>query len=192
MMVQNLTNYHVNGALDQINQAEYGDHNLIIYPDLDTLREIYSNYIGRQIEENNEIVLINPFYETTDSVRQVLSQGLDIDKYEKEKTLIIIDSEKEYFGHLPDDMGFKRSLANHAKQIGKDALSILGDIGAYPHRSKHKNLVDYESSLPKRFEDVPMKGFCLYHQKDFNKFSEEQQQKLIEHHSKALKITKPQ
>jgi hypothetical protein len=32
-----------------------------------------------------------------------------------------------------------------------------------------------------------MKGFCLYHQKDLDKFSDEQKQKLIEHHGSALK-----
>jgi hypothetical protein len=31
--------------------------------------------IHKQIEKNKEIVLVNPFYETTNSVRQVLSQG---------------------------------------------------------------------------------------------------------------------
>ena len=41
---------------------------IIIYPDLDILRKLYSNYILNQIEDNNEIVLINPFYETTESV----------------------------------------------------------------------------------------------------------------------------
>ena len=34
-----------------------------------------------------------------------------------------------------------------------------------------------------------MKGFCLYHQKDFDNFSDEQKQKLIEHNGKAIKIT---
>jgi hypothetical protein len=33
-----------------------------------------------------------------------------------------------------------------------------------------------------------MKGFCVYHQKDFDQFSDEQQQKLIDSHGKALKI----
>ena len=67
-------NCHVDDALEQINQADYGAHYMLIYEDLTTLREFYSNYIHKQIEENNEIVLINPFYETTDSVRQILSQ----------------------------------------------------------------------------------------------------------------------
>jgi hypothetical protein len=58
---------------------------------------------------------------------------------------------------------------------------------AYAHRSKHNDLVDYELSLPTKF-DVDMKGFCLYHEKDFNKFSDGQKQELIKHHGKALKI----
>jgi hypothetical protein len=32
----------------------------------------------------------------------------------------------------------------------------------------------------------------LYHQKDFDEFSDEQKQKLIEHHGKALKIIETQ
>ena len=95
-MTQNLINSHVNDALDRIYQAEYGAHYMIIYPDLVTLRKLYSSYIGKQIQDNNQIALINPFYETTDSVRQVLSQrnnhGLDVFKFEKEKSLIIADA----------------------------------------------------------------------------------------------------
>ena len=69
-MTQVLMNYQANHALGQINQAEYGAHYIIIYPDLFTLRELYSNYIKKQIEENNEMILINPFYETPDSVNK--------------------------------------------------------------------------------------------------------------------------
>jgi len=182
-----LENYYVNEAVNQIIQAEYCSHYLIVYPDLTTLREMYSKYIQKQINENNETILINPFYETTDSVRQILSKnGIDVSKYEKEKGLVIIDSLQEYFGSQPD-MLFKRNLVNYAKQTGKNGISIIGDIGAYPHKSKHNDLVDYELSLPTEF-DVDMKGFCLYHQKDFNKFSDKQKQELIKHHGKALKI----
>ena len=191
-MIQNLMNCHVNDALEQINQAEYGAHYMIIYPDLVTIRELYSGYIHKQIEENDEIVLINPFYETTDSVRQVLSERYDhgmndVPKYEKEKSLIITDSLKEYFGDQRH-MYFKKSLADYARQTGKNGLSVLADLGAYPYKSRDKDLVDYELSLPTKYDDVAMKGFCLYHKKDFDKFSDEQKQKLIEHHGKALKI----
>ena len=71
-----IKNCHVYDALHQINRAQYGAHYMLIYPDLTTLREFYSCYIHKQIEENNEIVIINPFYETADSVRQVLSKKI--------------------------------------------------------------------------------------------------------------------
>ena len=190
MMVQNLTNCHINGALDEINQAKYGTHYMIIYPDLDTLRDLYSNYAHKQIQENNGIVLINPFYETTDSVRQVLSEKFNdgisnISKYEKEESLMIADALEEYLGDQPL-IYLKKSLASYA-EMGKNGISVLADLGAYSHRSKHYDLVNYELSLPTKY-DVQMKGFCLYHQKDFDKFLEEQKQKLIEHHDKALEI----
>jgi len=182
-------NYHLNHALSQINQAEYGSHYIIVYPDLSTQRELYSSYIKKHIEENNEMILINPFYETTDSVRQILSKnGVNVSKYEKENVLVIIDSLKEYFGQQQQsNILFIKSLAKCAKQMGKNCLSVLGDIGAYPHKSKCDDLVDYELSLPSKY-NLDMKCFCLYHEKDFNKFSDEQKQELIEHHGKALNI----
>ncbi|MFL6425815.1 MAG: hypothetical protein ACJ71R_19815 [Nitrososphaeraceae archaeon] len=116
----------------------------------------------------------------------------DISKYEKQKSLIIIDSLKEYFGNK-HHMYFKKSLANDARQMGKTGLSVLADLGAYSHKSKYKDLVDYELSLPTKYDDnVAMKGFCLYHEKDFNNFSDEQKQKLVEHHGKALRIVETQ
>ena len=194
-MIQNVTECHVNDTLHHIKQAEYGAHYMIIYPDLGTLRELYSDYIHKQIEDNNEIVLINPFYETTDSTRQVLSEkyndGMNsISKYEKEESLIIIDALEEYFGDQnTDDKPFKMELVDYAKGIGKSGVSILGDMGAFTHKSKHEDLVDYELSLPTRHEEgVALKGFCLYHQKDFDRLSDEQKEKLIGHHGKALKI----
>src|ERR671933_1647449 len=153
------TNCHVNDALDHINQAEHGAHYIIIYPNLHSLRELYSNYIQKQIEANNGIVLINPFYETTDSVRQVLSKKYnndinDVSKHEQEKSLIIADALKRYFGEQNiDDRSFKMSLVDHAKKIGRSGISILGDMGTHNHKSKHEELVDYELSLPTKYED---------------------------------------
>ncbi|MFL6361271.1 MAG: hypothetical protein ACJ72V_18305 [Nitrososphaeraceae archaeon] len=69
-------NCHVDEALELINQSGHGAHYMIIYPNLDPLRDLYSNYLGKQIEDNNEVVLINQFYETADSVRQVLSKKI--------------------------------------------------------------------------------------------------------------------
>ena len=177
-------------AASQILNTDYGVHYLIVYPNLHALRKFYTHCIKQQIKEKNDIVLINPFYETTDSVRKKLSDdnvGIDVPKYEKEQSLIIIDSLEEYFGEK-NDMDFKRDIANHAREKGKNGLFVLGDIGAYPYKGRHSDLIDYELSLPTIYDDIAMKGFCLYHEKDFNRFSQEDRQKLINHHGMAIKI----
>ncbi|HKG41621.1 MAG TPA: hypothetical protein VKA98_05740 [Nitrososphaeraceae archaeon] len=53
--------------------SEYDVHYLVVYPDMNTLRRIYSYYTKMQLEDNNEIVLILPYYETAEMVRSVLS-----------------------------------------------------------------------------------------------------------------------
>jgi hypothetical protein len=178
-------------ALERLDKAVCGAHYIIIYPDLFTLRDLYTNYIYKQIEENNGIVQINPFYETADSVKQMLSEkyndGMDgVFKHEREKSLIITDALEEYFCN-PNHMQFKKSLANYTREIGKNCFSILTDMGAIPYKCKSNDLMDYESSLPRKF-DVPMKGFCIYHKKDFDRLSDEQKQKLLEHHGKTIEI----
>jgi hypothetical protein len=50
-------NCHVNDALDHINQAEHGAHYIIIYPDLDTLRDLYSNYTIRESNRTMKLFL---------------------------------------------------------------------------------------------------------------------------------------
>lgn len=197
---------------------------MIIYDDLLTLREFYSYYIKIQIEEKREIVLINPFYETTDSVRETLSSGhkaIDVKKYEgKEKKLVISDSLKKYLGykeeageekiagqideskqnrrlnikttnkekvgtsHWWDD---NKQMIEHADKMGNVGLSILADAGAFHFMRKTTELLEYECSLPKQF-DLNLKAFCLYHQKDFDRLSEEQKQELVNHHGKVIKI----
>jgi hypothetical protein len=83
--------------LQQTMQADYGAHYLILYPDLITLRETYSQYIKTSLVERNEIMIILPFYETVDGVRDILTENcsnIDIRAYEKEQSLIIVDSLK--------------------------------------------------------------------------------------------------
>ena len=64
-----------------------------------TLREFYSYYIQKSIEEKNDVVQIAPFYETENSVKHTLSEGhialKDIEKLESEKSQTHSDSKSE-------------------------------------------------------------------------------------------------
>lgn len=188
-----IKNFHVEDAANKLSAEKFGIHCLIIYPNLPTLREFYSHYIKSQLEDNNGMVLFTPFYETADRVRQTLSEGqaaIDVSKFEEEETLLITDALKKYFHSAvgeEDEWSYKKRMVKQAKKRGKNGFSILGDLGAFQYKGKIKELVDYELSLPTKF-DIDLKGFCLYNERDFERFAEEQKQKLIEHHGMTIKI----
>ena len=66
-------NKGLNDIVHSLNRTEPGSHQIVVYPELGILREIYSNYIHEQLH-NNEIVLMLPFYETVDSIKEVLTR----------------------------------------------------------------------------------------------------------------------
>jgi hypothetical protein len=188
----------IDAIVEEIRLAEYGVHYLVIYPDMITLRRIYSYYAKMQLEDNNEIVLILPYYETTEMVRNVLSgedknnQGstIDVRKYEKEGSLMIIDSVKAYFRSDTDLMSFIGSLSKQAQNSGKSGVSVIADLASFYFHNGIDKLIEYEMSLPIKYDNnMKLKGYCLYHQEDFDRrLTKQQKQKLLEHHGKNLMI----
>ena len=184
---------HAANASNTISESEYGIHTLIVYEDLVILREFYSQYVKKGIEERNEVIQLAPFYETEDSVRKTLSEGylsIDLKRWEKaEKSLIIVDSLKKYTSNVsPDsDYNFNKNLVEYAKSKGKSGVSIVADKGTFPFKHRIDDLVHFELSLPSKY-NINLKRICVYHQKDFNKLSEKQKEKLVNHHVIAIKI----
>jgi hypothetical protein len=195
-MLRNPINGNRSDVLEQLRQAEYGAHYIIVYENMMTLRQIYSGYIKTQIEDNNELVLILPYYETTETVRSVLSENnssnggsiIDVRKYEKEGSLMIIDAAEAYFSSDTDLMSFVEKLAKQAQSSGKEGISVIADLASFYHFNRIDKLIEYEMSLPSKYDNkMKLKGFCFYHQKDFDRrLSKEAKQNLLEHHDKAL------
>ena len=181
-------------SLDQLNQTEPGAHYIAIYDHLITFRQIYSYYTKIQLEENNELVLLLPHYETTDTVRCSLRgneyASIDVRKYEKQGSLVIIDSVRAYFCST-SIITFVERLVKHAQKLGKNGVTAIADMGSFfqfiYHKNKKNNIIEYETSLPSKFHSK-LKGFCCYNQKDFDRLTELQKKILVGHHGKVLKI----
>jgi hypothetical protein len=210
----------VSKGFDSCKESLPGSHCLMVFPDLMTLRGVYSHYTKMQLEDSNEIVLILPYYETTEMVRLTLSgetiysengnnpygySGIDVNKHEKEGSLIIMDSLKGYFYsegkssfHINNDspkgdlnlMSYLEILLKQAERQKKNGVTVLSDMGSFYHhnnRDGNLKLIEYECSLPEKFNARKLKGFCLYHQKDFEKrFSQKQQAELLDCHSRNI------
>ena len=197
-MLRSPINGNSNDILKQLRQAEYGAHYIIVYYDMMTLRQIYTSYIKTQLEYNNELVLILPYYETPDTVRSVLSENhssnegsiIDVRKYEKEGSLMIIDSVEAYFSSDSGLMSFVEKLAKKAQTSGRNGISVIADLDSFYYFNRIDKLIEYEMSLPTKYDDkMKLKGFCFYHQEDFDRrLSKEEKQKLVEHHGKALRV----
>jgi hypothetical protein len=66
---------------------------IILYPNIETMRKVYSSYVKKQLEEQpDSVVLFLSYYDTTDIVRGVLSsKGIHVKEREKEGSIIILD-----------------------------------------------------------------------------------------------------
>ena len=175
----------------ELKKSSFGAHFLVIYPDMSTLREMYSRYVKFALsDEGNEIVLILPFLETVDNVRRILSDtsaDIDVSKYEKEQSLLIMDSLKGYFGMQNGLIPFVIQTIKYATTSGKSGLSVLADMGSFFYYDKKDDLLQYEIALPLKYKNMNLKGFCVYHKMDFDRrLTDKERQLLMEEHGKTL------
>lgn len=187
---ENIFRGHAAEISEELRNSSLGTHALVLYPDLLTLRELYSFY-ARSALGDSEIFLFLPYLETVANVKRVLSEdsaNIDVRKYEKEQSLLIMDSLKGYFGLQEGLIPFLLQTADFAKKSGK-SLSVLSDMGSFFYYNKKDDLLQYEMSLPSRYERMNLKGFCAYNLRDFNvRFSDKERQDLIKHHGRTLML----
>jgi hypothetical protein len=179
-----IKNCHVDDAVEQINQSEYGAHHLVIYPDIRVLRQLYTKYVKKQLEDENKIVLMLPHYETTDNLRKILFATEEAKKYED--SFIAMDSLKGHFG-LSNHMVFVNELVKRAENSSKNGVLVIADAGPFFHLNKRDKLMEHELSMPSQF-DINLKRLCVFHKQDFNRLTEEQRQKLVKHHRQVLTL----
>ena len=120
--------------------------------------------------------------------------SIDVTRFETdEKSLILVDSLEHYIDNNGSALATKsqlksiQQLVKYTNDLEKKGASILGDMGAFLFKNQIQNLLNYELNLASRF-DMNLKGVCMYHQKDFERLSEDSQKKIIEHHTIAVKI----
>ena len=153
--------------MEELNNTEYGEHVIVIHPHMNTFRKMYSHYIKNQLTNNNGTVLLATHYETIDAVKANLGRtnkssndsdtdlsntpshidnhDVDLQKYEKDGSLVIVDSLKAHFDADLDITSLIRKLVVHAKNTGKTGVSLFVDMGSFYHYNKIDDLIEHES-----------------------------------------------
>ena len=177
-----------NNLVSRLLKLQLGNHYLVIYPDIETVRKIYAEYIRVLLEDNRAAVLFFPYYDTTDKVRQeLILNGIDVKKYERNNSLTLVDFAKiidnPYLG-IPAAFGLKDFVSKIKGFHNEKTLIIISDMSLYNHLGNIDDLLKYESfGHHHGSEALDWKQICLYHKLDFNlMFASKQKQKIFDYH----------
>ena len=176
-----------NDLIPRLLKLPLGYHSLIVYPNIETIRKIYAEYIHLIIQENNVAILFLPYYDTTDNVRQeLMTKGLDVRKYERNNSLILIDFTKvvdnPYLG-IPAAFGLKEFINKIQSHNKNKNLVVIADMSLYNHSKKIDDLFRCEGLSDDGYCNQNWRQLCLYHKLDFHlMFTDEQKQKIFDYH----------
>src|ERR687891_2945594 len=87
---------NISSIIEDIRRSDFQEHNILIYPDLPSFRQIYSE-CTKQALDNNEIVFLATTYDSFDIIEDALrSKQISVDDEKKKGSLIIVDAVRAY------------------------------------------------------------------------------------------------
>nr|MDQ4013273.1 MEDS domain-containing protein [Thermoproteota archaeon] len=182
--------YHsssISSIIEDIRRSDFQEHNLLIYPDLPSFRQIYSE-CTKQALDNNEIVFLATTYDSFDIIEDALrSKQISVDDEKKKGSLIIVDAVRAYQIDTNGAMNFAKDLAMRAARDGKEGVFNLSDMGSFFLSERIDRLIEYEQNVPKKM-DFKFKAICSYHRDNFGILAEEQQRTLLSGHNTVIGV----
>ena len=151
-----------------LSNMQFGDHNLLLYSDINSLRTIYSSHSKQSLHSRNNAVIILYHYEIKASIVHAL-QELDIavDCHEADRSLIILDAD-EIICKLSIDnfLQYLKTLEGLAIKYGRNGIDVIIDMGSFRHLGKEQELLECERKFNTAFKDSKSSTLCCYHDKD--------------------------
>ena len=177
----------ISSIIEDVRRSDFQEHNLLIYPNLSSFRQIYSE-CTKQALDNNEIVFLATTYDSFNRIDYALkNKGISVDDERKDGNLIIVDALKVYQIDTSMAMNFAKDLVLRAAKDGKPGVFNLSDMGSFFLSERIDALLNYEQSLPKKM-DLRFKAICSYHRDNFGMLAEEQQRALLSGHNTIIGI----
>ncbi|MFL6487051.1 MAG: MEDS domain-containing protein [Nitrososphaera sp.] len=173
--------------IEAIRQCHFHDHDAMIYPDLPTFRQIYSQAIKEALERN-EIVFLATTYDSFQRVTDSLTRrGISVNREAKDGNLIILDAVIAYQIDILGAYKFTQSLVARAAKDCKAGVFNISNMGSFFLTEHTAKLLPYEQGIPKKIMDLEFKAICAYHNDDFASLSKEQQQMVVSSHNRIIK-----
>jgi hypothetical protein len=160
-MTRAVSHHHLESVMHWFEDGiEEGENGILVYPNMQTFREIYMQYakdqlVAREEQKENEdkdnnndypdnknkrkeqllmprIILIATFYDTVNAVKHNLSAvGVDVPSHIDDGSLLIVDA---FNGYYPNIDGMKKlvaSLSERARKEGRIGVSFISNMGFF-------------------------------------------------------------
>jgi hypothetical protein len=161
MTMRSTGSHHIESVIEWFEDGlEEGENGILVYPNTQTFREIYMQYVkdqlvAREEQKENEddntnddyhdnnnrrkeqllmprIILIATFYDTVNAVKHNLSAvGIDVQSHIDDGSLLIVDA---FDGYYPNIDGMKKlvaSLSKRARKEGRIGVSAIVNMGFF-------------------------------------------------------------
>jgi hypothetical protein len=183
--------YNISLVLEQLNHVESGEHCILIYPNLATLREIYTQYCKNILLKKETVLFLLEGYESNDLISNYLTaSGIDVIQNIGNGSLVLASSLKRFFSSESLFVEFLDVVRGDIDRMGnKNSMTIITDGGSYCSSTENMtSLIHFESFIYSIVDIKPVKLLCMYNRDDFSMLTEEQKQILVQLHSKKLLV----
>src|SRR5918994_4430476 len=160
------------GIGEHLSKMTLGEHNMLIYADINSLREIYCSHSRNRLQSRNNAVIILYHYESKGSITNALKEfDIEVDRYEADRSLIIMDANELIFKPTLDNfMQYLKSLEGLAIKYGKNGIDVIADViadmGSSRHLGNEQELIEGENRFNIISADSRSSIMCCYHDKE--------------------------
>jgi MEDS: MEthanogen/methylotroph, DcmR Sensory domain len=167
-------------------------HDLILYKNIDMLKNWCLQFCRVALLESNEIVLILSDY---DSIKYALddltNNNFNLGKMKNDGSLVIVDSKKGFYSMLDRFVGIiimVKMLLTRAQTHRKNGVTVVSDTGIFFHLNRMDDLIKHESMISSTASHLKVKINCAYNSNDYAGLNDGQKQLLQSDHNKIISI----
>jgi hypothetical protein len=170
---------------------QFGEHNMLVYSDLNSLREIYSSHTKRSLQLRNSAAIILYHYETKVSVVHALKElDIAVERHEADRSLIILDADEVIFKTPTCDgfLQYLKTVETLAIKYGRNGIDVIIDMGVFRHLGKEQELLECERTFNITSRGSKSSILCCYHKKDVEELDATRKEEIHKSHLKSYVV----
>lgn len=154
--------------IEYVKTVKLKEHGVLLYTDVKDKEEVLFTYLEAGLAKDEAAVYV-ACQESPDQIRRDMERfGIDVEKYEKEGALKVVDYRDWYIidgrFDISRTLDLWRTIAQESKSKGFKGLRVTGETAFFFENNLVDELLDYEHALHRTL-DIPMTAICAYDSK---------------------------